>query len=413
MLSFKHFILEAKVTDYRSEENKLNGHPFVVTRNMYGFKEPLLRDMGLHDYNSDYHFGEHRPNKSKEEKYQLNNGSGYGFVVNPQNKTINLDISKQQNSQPRRYYKSLKKSIESYNKNASIGRVKYDIPILGSDISEIPHHHLRKTLKELLQSHPIHDYTIHGDERFEGKKVSDFIKEKTEHEKFMDNEPITVYHGTSEKRAKEILQHGIKQNKRGFDYTQVPEYSKGKTYFTTNPSEAANYATREHIEDKSNPVILKIKIHPKHFHKIMPDEDNLNWSQRTFPKRIQDTLDKMFPATIPPTSHYSPDRRVHFQELIHKGLNNPRYTGYVDPDLVPSRMDVGEYRNHVGRQYLKHFLAHRTLNKNTSFAFTGEIDPKHIAIHKTWVPIKTKHDPEDDEYFDAIEKMKKTVKNSL
>jgi hypothetical protein len=403
MKTFKHFLKEAKlIADYRSDEHKKNNEPFHV-RKLANDKYPVVdnriqahlppiatkySEMTIHPH-EDKKWGHSRPTadyQSQEYKHWESNHKG--FMVDPKEKKIILDPKDSRLN--RRYTSKI---------NSGQRKSKTSIPVLGGDTTDLPHHELRKTLKDLHKVHPVHDYTIHGDDRWEGQKVGHFVKQPTEYEKYLKGQPITLYHGTSAAKAKKILKHGLNPGQRKENYAdQIEGHSEHNVYLSTTPHEAANYATRQHVEDKSNPVVLKVTVHPKHFDKFKPDEDTIHWGG-DLGKHVVKHLEKKHPEITAGQIH-----RSHI-------LWAKKSTGKV----TLGRGDIPEPRQQeIAKDYLHHFLnKHTSLHQHSSIAFRGSIHPKHVEVHSTWETEKISADPDHKEYYDAHNKMAATKKNTL
>lgn len=320
---------------------------------------------------------------------------------------------------------------KSWNRELEDRKKSKEVPVLSFG-SEIPHHKIKKILKKLSSLHDMGGHTIHGDDRFEGKTVNDVIREKTPHEKLLSGEPITVYHGTSSKKYEQIKREGLNPGKRseGEQYGDlVRGYSGNNIYFSTDPSEASNYATREAINDGSKATIVKTTIHPKDFHKIVPDEDFAH--SRGLSPKLMNSFHKLHPATKVSEDHPDYDWRFpnqSFKDLISDGFDKPKWTANLDKSKIPEGMSEEDYRRKVGKDFLHHIVLNSVnLNRNSSFGFRGNVNPKAIEHHKSWDLSRIKGidgrdssmhniDPDTGKSYksdteESVEKMRKSVKD--
>ena len=162
-----------------------------------------------------------------------------------------------------------------------------DVAFVGATLS------LQKLLKHLMQVDPrvTADFkVVSPDDKFRGKTLGDVIGEKRATDVALGAAPgpIVAYHGTSTKRWPAIEKGGMKPGKFETPYSdQIPGYSEGNLYFTTDPQTAENYATRAAIWDKSTPLVLKVEI--PDFTRIVPDEDAMGWFNLSRPYTLTDS----------------------------------------------------------------------------------------------------------------------------
>jgi Poly(ADP-ribose) polymerase catalytic domain. len=432
MISFKQFISEARlVGDFRTDPNKpfhvhVNAadlhhtkpgttsidtdRPPRVTRN----STFTFHDAGMSRYKPKEEY------KPGEEEHA--HSYTHHFQVDPEKKEI--DLAPRSTSHHRRANQKI--GTRGHGSN-----FKKSTPILGSDATEMSHLTLRKTLHDLhTRHHDLTGYTIKGDDRFEGMKYHEFAKTKTNQEKIRDKEPITMYHGTSTSKAKDIVKNGLKAGQRGESYSDlINGYSHKNVYLSDRPSEASNYATRQAIDDKSNPAILKVTIHPKDHHKFMPDEDHMNWMSPS--SHAFKHLAQKHPAVaggqgahMKPITTYShdelhPTEKDYFghprQVKVDHSFDKPFYDSHVDPQKIPAGKDENDYRREIGHDFVKNMVRHASTRRESksSFAFRGDIHPKNIEVHKTWKKESTEAHPNEQQYYDTHDKMASTVKKTL
>lgn len=230
-------------------------------------------------------------------KRDYGNKSSFGLMlVDTQNKTVNLDMTKLSKYQNRRPNTKLK----NFNHNA-----KDNIPILQGESGFERVLDVEKVLKALIKfDERVASFDIIGDDRFSGKTAQEVASGKHEvqrHSALFNGsyEPITFFHGTSMKRAKIILKEGFKTGKREDTYGDlIPNYSEHNIYLSLNPATAANYATREAINDSSDAVILKVQLKGLQLTKIKPDEDSMHWMAGSVKPEFISRLVKQNPILI-------------------------------------------------------------------------------------------------------------------
>lgn len=408
--SFKKFILNEMITirDIRKDNNK----PFNALINFSNYgnsahgKYLSLEPADNPGYDNErYHpspepgakYGPSSKYNPQPPRHDLYFTKSHGVHVDPQTKTVNLDMSDQSLELNRR--PNVKIGNDNHNK------AKRSTPILHGQ-NELKDHELRKVLNSLKAHVPdIHEYTVTGDDRHEGKKVHEVVSAPTPNEQWIrGREPITFYHGTSEKQAKIIQEKGLHPGKRTEGYADlVPGYSEHNVYLTTHPEEASNYATRQAIHDKSKATILKVVIHPQHFDKLRPDEDNMNWVG-SLPPTPKSKLLMQHPELKP----HLTSSAFHYKGMNHTDPHSiPWNNEWVDENK-PSHEDAETYKARLHTNIKAAFETTARLGKTT--AYKGSVDPKHISHHATWALQSTKMDPDEDEYMAAREKMRATLR---
>lgn len=361
-------------------------------------RKPLFTTSVPHPYGSD----------DPEKNASLSFGSN-GILIDPKSRTVSVDLKQRNKHLDRRpNYK-----LDAPHKTTSRGYYKEPsraTPILGSIDNDIKPHHIKQIVKALHSEIPdLHDYDMTGDARFEGKKVHEVIAEKTPNEKWAGGrEPITMYHGTSSDKAAAIQSAGLHPNSRGHSYVDlVPGYSEHNVYLTTKPSTAANYATREAVNDGSKATILKVQIHPKDFPKLRKDEDTMNW----FNSSVSVQGKKQFFNSHPELKEQITDSDTHFKH--HNYVTGK--TGWNNEFLEkvkPAHISLPDYERTVTQNLSKAFEHSDKIKE--SIAFKGSIPAKQISHHATWTTrgASTKYDPSDEEYEAAMNKMQATLNKS-
>ncbi len=98
---------------------------------------------------------------------------------------------------------------------------------------------------------------------------------------------LTLYHGTNNFRAEEILANGLKpvplsqRMWKGRADKGHPEYRDEAVYLSASPSQAAQYAqravnmARRHGVLRSKPIVLQVIINKEDYPKLRPDDDFL------------------------------------------------------------------------------------------------------------------------------------------
>lgn len=448
MIKFKEFLIEIKFgKDFRTNKE---GSFIVSYRSSkpnpnYKYEFGKKPTEPMYHPSHDFFFHDNTPKdgylqgNSEEERNVLSHSRSSSFTVHPENKTINLEIEHYTSHQHRRPNTKL----GNYNREAS--RVT---PILYSTSTGLGALSLKKLLKDVNKVHPIHDYTITGHPEHEGKKVSDLMSEPTAHEAFHQRKPITLYHGTSTARAREIVTGGLHPGKRETTYSDlVPGYSNKNTYLARDPGEASNYATRQAIEDGSHPVILKVQIHPHEFEHIRRDEDYMHGATGDtglHPESVRRLKEKHpvlarqhmtvggFPAgqgiedvhfhalTKPeidvPTGRMIEKPWGKEPEKVKRQLtfDNPRYTGGLHPDDVPPGHTENSYRDQIGRDAVDEYKKLPVnLHKQAGIAITKSIPTNRISVFRTWKKQSIKKNFDTPEFTSTLEKMKSTVKDKL
>jgi hypothetical protein len=437
MLSFKSFLTEIKFGgDFRTDKSK----PFVASYKTYKSNPDSKYDsstntrsggpMHLSDHRTTFHdvdaFERVHGHNAMPAEQRAHVDSGNLIKVDPTTKTVHLDNNDINHHNHRRPNTTLANFKSKTTRTT---------PIVYGGIIDLPDHEVHKVLTSIHKQHPIHDYTLHGDPRHEGKTVKEYLSRGRGGAKqgFIDNKPIDVYHGTSTNRAKEIMKTGLKAGNREHHYVDlVKGYSEHNVYVSTHPREASNYATREAINDGSQPVILKTQIHPKDFGKIRNDEDIMH----RYEVGIHDGYKKKLRAKYPHITDKDTDV-IHYHsmtkgELIYnkdgsrpgsmwasdtvryeKSAKDPSYTGRLEPHDIPAGHTERSYRQQMGKDFVDAFhKSRRRVNSRTSIAYTGHIKPQHIQTFKTWKKKSITKDT-NAEYDAAMTQMKSSIKDKL
>lgn len=250
-------------------------------------------------------------------------------------------------------------------KNKSYVMPSGDVGFVGATLS------LQKLLKHLMQVDPrvTADYkVVSPDDKFRGKTIGDVAGAKRTTDVALGTAPgpLIAYHGTSTKRWPAIEKGGMKPGKFETPYSdQIPGYSEGNLYFTTDPHTAENYATRAGIWDKSTPLILKVEI--PDFTRIVPDEDSMGWFKLSRPYTLTDSSGDT--ETLEDELHMSRAMR-----LVQQGGTEVK----ADSEFVALRREIEGQIN----SYLTKSVG------SGLFAYRGPILPKFISRWKEY-PLKS------------------------
>ncbi len=226
---------------------------------------------------------------------------------------------------------------------------------------------LQKLLKHLMGVDPrvAADYkVVSPDDKFRGKTIGDVAGAKRTTDVALGTAPgpLIAYHGTSVKRWPAIEKGGMKPGKFETPYSdQIPGYSEGNLYFTTDPHTAENYATRAAIWDKSTPLILKVEI--PDFTRIVPDEDTMSWVKLSRPYTLTDSGGDT--ETLDDELHMSQAMR-----LVQQGGTEVK----ADSEFVALRREIEGQIN----SYLTKSVG------SGLFAYRGPILPKFIRRWKEY-----------------------------
>jgi hypothetical protein len=305
-------------------------------------------------------------------KIDHDNKSSYGYMlVDNGSKTINLDMTKLSKSNNRRPATK----ISNFNSNS-----KSAYPILQGDSGLERVIDIEKVLKALVKlDERTKDYNVIGDDRFHGMTAADVISGKsgvTKHNQLFSssNTLIDFYHGTSMKRSKIILKEGFKTGKREESYgDMISGYSENNIYLSLNPATAANYATREAINDSSDAVILKISLKGLQLSKLVPDEDSMHWMRMSIKPEFIDRFLKENPILVELKGSKDEAVNVHIKHVNHteRRFNLMWIFSQGHPDMVQTGKEV----------FAKYGLS--TEYKSGSHSSSPKpVDPKVIALEK-------------------------------
>jgi hypothetical protein len=380
--------------------------------------------------------------------YSHKPGTGYVEVDNVK-KIVNLDTSKSTNQQNRRP----NSKIDNFNSKA-----KDAYPILQGEPGVERVMEVVKIFKMLVRfDERTIDYEVIGDDRFHGYTVGTVISEPPELKKQLHtrlisdrSQEVTLYHGTSIKRAKIILKTGLNPGIRTKAYgDMVKNYSENNVYVSLNPATAANYATREAINDGSDPTILKINLKGLQINRAIPDEDSMHWLIRSVPKEYYKSFMQKNPILGDIWGHEYGAFDQHFKnfnhedqkfnlmwifyqgndEMIAKGKAAfEKYgldAGYKSAGKVGSSLQnptdpkVVELEKKIYRDLISTFVDgayHSSVKNLGNVAYPGKIPASQIEIFKTWSIKGTKISSEKatgKEYNDAYDAQAATVKRPV
>lgn len=377
--------------------------------------------------------------KKAEEFLSLSYGKPNSFgwcSVDNKKDEVDFDMTLASRSDNRR----LATKISSFNHDA-----KDAYPILTGESGIQRVVDIVKVLKALVKyDSRTMEYEVVGDDRFkDGTTVSDVLSKSAEikqhlHSSVFDAkaDKLALYHGTSSKNAKLILDQGFKQGKREDAYSDlVPNYSDKNIYFSFDPSVASNYATREAINDGTDAAILKVTLNGLQMSKLRPDEDSMNWLVDTVTADHYKALIKNNPilGEIWGTKHG--DISTHFKRLDHKEKSfNLRYL--IDQyekgnefrqkaeDAfakygIKTDEDLKNLEHHIYNEMMKTYINGsftKGIKQSGTIAYPGSIPASQVELVKTWKIRGTKIKRDNysaKEYADAIEKQKQTVSKKL
>lgn len=256
---------------------------------------------------------------------------------------------------------------------------------------------LQKLLKHLLKhdNRVTPDFEIVGSERFLGQTVADILGAARDVDVALGNikrrspnPTVTLYHGTSKARWDVVKTKGLIPNKQGRTYVDlIPNYSDHNVYLAFDPSLAENYATRQADWDKSDAVVLEVKV--TDITRLIADEDNFE-------------------------AIYIPSRPYTLTLANGKGTWNWEEDNYVVTQNVMREHAQGifvndeeyqAYYNEIVTERVKHFL--KTSLKQGTIAYKGAIRPDNI---KLFMQYKRKTYPKDKTLdFETYQQIRKDV----
>jgi hypothetical protein len=312
-----------------------------------------------------------------------------------------------------------------------------EVPILGGEVSFKRIVDMQKCLMALVKVKPATaDYQIKGDDRVRGMTVQEVIDggaEKYDHRRAFTGkvQSLTLFHGTSMRRAGAVLKTGLRPSQRGSVYSDmINGYSQKNVYLASSAAEAANYATREAVNDGSEAAVLEVTLTPMMVMKLLPDEDTMHWfkylgekyrrallakypmlSQIWSPERVKDGFDVHIKNMHHSTQRYGlswlfddDDRgnefRVHARTVLKK-------YGYTSKNIV-------ELEKELYVAIMNTFIqanATKSLKTDGVTAYPGTVPASQIKLVKTW-DIKggrMKADPDKEAYAKATDAVAKTV----
>lgn len=329
---------------YSASSNQKTGKLIItpITTKQYGDAgvNGILKSMGL------------------REKENFHN-AGVIFVVDHEKQVIDLDTSKFLNYKGRRPHPTANKS--------------YVIPhadIAGENIVSF-----KKALIAILKHDKRIDrsYLIVGNPRYKNMTITDVLKQQNPGDLIAKGgqfQPMTFYHGTSEKRWKVIQKEGLKPNRAPKIYVDlVAGYSEFNVYLTTSVSVAENYATRAARDDNSKAVVVEVIVRKPNF---VFDEDGANWIT--------------IPAPGPPWTkrEKGEDLEMHFRHAYnHDGTSWQKWPN----------------ADQIWATYQKKLI--KNLHNKNTIAYKGTIPAKDISLLSTYKPAVMSKDPSDQEFDDA------------
>lgn len=296
------------------------------------------------------------------EKHPFHNTGGT-FAVNIPAETIDVDSATYKNYKGRRQNNAQTKS--------------YTIPHEGSEWSQVKP--FQKALKAVMahDKRVTQDFKIVGNPIYDGQTISDILNQKDVGDQIAKGghfDPVTLYHGTSDKRWQSIKQKGLQPNNAPKVYGDlVAGYSEFNVYVTTSVAEAENYATRAAIDDRSKAVVLKLIVRDPQ--KFTFDEDGANWLTIPAPGAPWTKMEKGEPFEL------------HFRHVYQKDDGTPnRWQDWPNAKLIWSL-------------YQKKII--KNLHRAGTIGYKGGIPAKDITMFSTYKPSSMKHDPDDAEFAAA------------
>lgn len=283
----------------------------------------------------------------------LNVDSDSSFVVDHVERTLDLDLTLFQDHKNRR-------------RNPNNDKKSHTIPHTNVAYNNV--NRFKKILKSIMKydERVKLDYSIVGNITYEGLTISDILKKQEGADILKTHGTFVMYHGTSEKRAKEVRTKGLRPGNTPFEYIDlVKNYSEFNVYLTPSISIAENYATRAAIDDRSKAVVLKVVV--RDFTKLIPDEDSLSWI-----------------ITMNPNGE---EERIHFKHMTWRSWPNAK---------------------HIMASFMTKLA--RGINTSSTIAYKGSIPARDISTYSTYKPETMRKDPSDREYHDAMEKTKASIK---
>lgn len=312
-----------------------------------------------------------------------------------------------------------------------------EVPILGGDIAFRRIADMQKCLTALVKAAPVTaNYQLVGDDRVRGMTVQaviDGAAEKYDHRRAFASkiQSLVMFHGTSMERASAILRTGLHPNERESVYSDMIDgYSNKNVYLTSDAAEAANYATREAVNDGSEAAVLEVILTPMMITKLLPDEDSMHWFKH-IDERYQRSLLSKYPMLSQIwSSNYTKDGfDVHIKNM-HHSTQRFGLSWLFDDD----RDD--KFGKHARRILQKHgynstniegletelyvaimntFIqasAAKSLKVNGVTAYPGVVPSKQIKLVKTWdiKSGKMKADPNRETYAKATDAIAATAK---
>lgn len=333
--------------------------------------------------------------KAYKQRYE---GTKAIFAIDYAKQVIELDMTKYSGNDSRRYASKIgvfKKTKDVY-------------PVISSDVAFNRVVDLLKALQALVKEDTkIGKFKLVGDDRVEGMTVAEALADglvKYDYRKIFDSstKTLTLFHGTSEKRAKKALKEGLKSGQRETIYFDLIDgYSTRNVYLSFNPATAASYATREAINDGSAPAILEISLTRKEFERLRSDEDSMHWFN-SLPENYQKKFLKDNPLIDAIWGGDFKGFTVHIKNLNHK-------EGKFGLMWLRNGSAQKDFAEHAAKQFEKFGLVtdaqieeaeiqtfmnlmktftEATFNKSIkeagNVAYPGTIPASQLKLFKTW-----------------------------
>jgi hypothetical protein len=310
------------------------------------------------------------PGKNKPwENYRLE--QSLGMIVDHNLGTVNVDLEEFQKYHHRR-------------PAPGNNRYSYTIPGPNSNFSNSPK--VKKILALVVQQdHEVLKFKLAGTDTFKDMTVEQFLRVPDQAQQVIQKTSgtLTMYHGTSMARAREILKRGLRPGNSQGHSDLVSGYSEFNIYLSPNKETARNYASRAATVDRSSGVVLQVIV--RDFTKIIPDEDTMNWIRNSRAGKYYDKVAKDIPDLHNKDSG-EPYADTHFRHWNWKEVS-PAMTKLLRLWMA----DPNAYRGSV--------------------AYRGSIPPRDIKIVQTYKITKMPRDPDDAEFDSAMKATHATLKD--
>jgi hypothetical protein len=247
----------------------------------------------------------------------------------------------------------------------------------------------RKLLIHVMQQDPAvtSDFKIVGSEKFRNLTIQDMLQKKNE---VATTEtgigPLVMFHGTSTNMWKVIKHKGLVPGHRKSKYIDlVAGYSENNVYLAFSHKNAENYATRQALWDKSEPIVLSVTV--PDYTKLWPDEDKLEPVTLSKPYRMQP--DVGLPSVGDFSAMYpqmwfrwsaAADRQKFNDEMI--ALHQEVMNGVKAMVKRSARLGTVAYRGVIPPKFIKPSMQYSLTSYETDERRGGPGDKKYDTIRK-------------------------------